>query len=217
MRTMKSQVASVPLTFPFAEQFHAIAVCLWDLLILVGWSACNSFCFSSLGDPLLAVSVCCISAVADPLSLSVLVALSSAVCYCSKLWNDQRGGWGGTNCFNICSGRDGVDQVRCVVEGVKCSGRCKVLLLLLWYSHRESGAEIMKFILPVGSFWYSAPQDLHFPKSWAFICFELFPSFEGRKGMARIVRQKCPNFETYPKPFFSLAFETLVYGNSFSS
>lgn len=114
-RTMKLQVTSVLLIFPFAEQFHAIAVCLWDLLILVGWSACNSFCFSSLGDPLHAVSVCCISALADPVSLSVLVALSSAVCYCSKLWNDQRGGWGVTNCFNICSGRDGVAHVRCVV------------------------------------------------------------------------------------------------------
>lgn len=155
MRTMKLQVTSVPLIFPFAEQFHAIAVCLWDLLILVGWNACNSFCFSSLGDPLHAVSVCCISAVADPPSLSVLEALSSAVCYCSKLCSDQRGGWGVTNCFNICSGRDGVAHVRCVAGHMLW--RCKVLLLLLWQSHREADTEINSFSL-------LAPFDTVLPK-----------------------------------------------------
>lgn len=130
MRTMKLQVNSVPLIFPFAKQFHAVAVCLWDLLILVGWSAYNSFCFSSLGDPLHAVCVLHISCSRSSLPVGAGSSLlSSLLLFKALKWSKRRMRsnkplqhlfWQGWRC-----------SLWVVLWGT-CSGRCKVLLLLLW-------------------------------------------------------------------------------------
>lgn len=202
---MKLKVTSVPLIFPFAKQFHVVAVCLWDLLILVGWSACNSFCFSSPGDPLHAVSVRHISAVADPLSLSVLVALlSSLLLFKALKWSKRRmrsnklllhlfwQGWS-RSCEVCCGAR--------ALEGVKCYCCC---------FDRAPGSLMQKW------------RNSFFPKICISQSLELSlalnysPALRGGRAWPGLLDRSAWILKLTQNLFPLWLFKTLVYGNSFS-